>query len=304
MDGMNTNNKLILISCIAVLLLMQHASAVAASADSSLDPCTSGVRLTDILSDLSEQGHRIIYSSELIKDWMRVGELDLSRHKADAEVSAYLQQLLASFRLTTTPGAGNSLLIVEKEQSQGTHRHYIRGRVIDKRTREPLEGAIVLSDELRVATETSADGCYFLEHVAFGQYTVQITQKEYKPEEVAVLVSRLEPIWVQHEMVKSEHIDDEGLIGSRSAKPINRANPPYPLAAMRDKVSGYATVEFTVTSEGFVKNPKIIKAEPAGYFEENALASVKKLIYQRYYISGRPPEDLPNVRYTLKYLRN
>ncbi len=59
-----------------------------------------------------------------------------------------------------------------------------------------------------------------------------------------------------------------------SLKPNYRNPPVYPRRAKRSGVEGQVTVEFTVTREGRVSNPKVIRATPPGVFERAVLRSL------------------------------
>lgn len=52
--------------------------------------------------------------------------------------------------------------------------------------------------------------------------------------------------------------------------------PTYPLDAQRRGIEGKVVIRFVVDENGQVQNPEVIKAEPAGVFEEAALAAIVK----------------------------
>jgi protein TonB len=54
-----------------------------------------------------------------------------------------------------------------------------------------------------------------------------------------------------------------------------RPAPHYPKAALDAGVEGSVTVEVTIDADGRVQDAAIVKAEPAGWFEEEALRYVK-----------------------------
>lgn len=52
--------------------------------------------------------------------------------------------------------------------------------------------------------------------------------------------------------------------------------PRYPLAAMNRKLEGQVEVEFTITPDGRVANPRVVSAEPAGVFDRAALTAASR----------------------------
>ena len=61
---------------------------------------------------------------------------------------------------------------------------------------------------------------------------------------------------------------------------IATAELRYPATAKAAKIEGYVLVEYGINSEGQVVNPKVIKAEPPGVFEEAALAAVARWLFR------------------------
>lgn len=63
-----------------------------------------------------------------------------------------------------------------------------------------------------------------------------------------------------------------------SAEPrlISAPPPRYPLTAMRRKLEGQVTLEFTVEPDGSVSSPRVVSATPEGVFDEAALVAVSR----------------------------
>jgi len=78
--------------------------------------------------------------------------------------------------------------------------------------------------------------------------------------------------------------------------PIVNVAPPYPERAAAQGIEGYALIELTVNTDGTVKDPVVIEAEPNGYFERAALNAAQKLRFKPRIINGQPVE-VPGVRY-------
>jgi TonB family protein len=55
----------------------------------------------------------------------------------------------------------------------------------------------------------------------------------------------------------------------------DRPMPAYPIALLRDRIEGYAEVEFERAPDGTVQDARVINAMPRGEFEQAALAAVR-----------------------------
>lgn len=69
--------------------------------------------------------------------------------------------------------------------------------------------------------------------------------------------------------------------------PMVKVPPQYPSRALRNGIEGYVIVSFTVTSEGSVKDPKVIAANPPGAFDQAAINAVLKFKYKPRVIGGQ-----------------
>ncbi|SEH07331.1 transport protein TonB [Candidatus Venteria ishoeyi] len=68
--------------------------------------------------------------------------------------------------------------------------------------------------------------------------------------------------------------------------PLRRIDPVYPPRARRKHIEGRVTIEFIVTEQGAVSTPVVVKAIPAGIFEEEALQAIKRWKFSPKYIDG------------------
>jgi TonB family protein len=64
-------------------------------------------------------------------------------------------------------------------------------------------------------------------------------------------------------------------------EPLIEVTPSYPPAALARSQRGHVDVEFTVTPRGDVEDPRVTGAEPAGVFDQAALAAVRRWRYPR-----------------------
>ncbi|HDZ15990.1 MAG TPA: energy transducer TonB [Methylophaga aminisulfidivorans] len=72
--------------------------------------------------------------------------------------------------------------------------------------------------------------------------------------------------------------------------PIFRDPPKYPRSARRRGIEGVVTISFIVTKDGRVRDPRIIKAEPANIFNDAALKAILKWKFKAKLVDGQPVE--------------
>ncbi len=81
-----------------------------------------------------------------------------------------------------------------------------------------------------------------------------------------------------------------GCLGSynRPIQLISFSGPSYPEAARQRKVEGFVIVRYDVTVDGVVQNVRVVAAEPAGIFDEAALATLRTWRYKAPILDGEP----------------
>lgn len=77
--------------------------------------------------------------------------------------------------------------------------------------------------------------------------------------------------------------------------PIVKVAPTYPRRALSRGIEGYAVIEYTVTKQGTVRDPKVVESQPEGVFDKAALKSAARYKYKPRVINGEPVE-VPGVR--------
>ena len=77
--------------------------------------------------------------------------------------------------------------------------------------------------------------------------------------------------------------------------PIVKVQPQYPRRALSRGIEGYVIVEFTVTTNGSVKDPVVVEAVPPNVFNRAAMKAALKFKYKPRVIDGEPVE-VPGVR--------
>ena len=68
---------------------------------------------------------------------------------------------------------------------------------------------------------------------------------------------------------------------SRIPALVSAPQPRYPVMAQRRKIEGEVTVEITIQPDGSVGNTRVLSAQPAGTFDEAALAAAKRWRFER-----------------------
>jgi len=72
--------------------------------------------------------------------------------------------------------------------------------------------------------------------------------------------------------------------------PIVKVAPIYPRRAQSRGIEGYVIVEFTVTTNGSVRDPFVIEAKPEGVFDRAALDAALKFKYKPRVVDGTATE--------------
>ena len=86
--------------------------------------------------------------------------------------------------------------------------------------------------------------------------------------------------------------------------PIVKVSPNYPSRAASRGIEGYVLLEFTVSSAGAVRDPKVVEASPAGIFDRAAKEAALKFRYKPRVVNGTPI-DVPGVLNRITFnLRN
>jgi protein TonB len=88
--------------------------------------------------------------------------------------------------------------------------------------------------------------------------------------------------------------------------PVSTRMPIIPEVAWVNKINGWVLLAFTVTSEGRVKDIRVLNASPKGIFEENAVITASDWRYQGFigydrYVSQKIEFEWKNYPYNLDY---
>ncbi len=77
---------------------------------------------------------------------------------------------------------------------------------------------------------------------------------------------------------------------SSNLVPTLKTKPVYPPRALRSGIEGIVTVEFTIAVDGSVKDPRIIKSNPAKIFDRSVLKAIKKWKFNPDIVDGKAIE--------------
>ena len=91
-------------------------------------------------------------------------------------------------------------------------------------------------------------------------------------------------------LAQADRSKDGGLV------PLVTIAPMYPRNALRKRAEGYVIVEFTVTKDGTVKSPKVIKAQPRRLFNQAALRTILRYKFKPVIVDGQPQETRASWR--------
>ena len=82
--------------------------------------------------------------------------------------------------------------------------------------------------------------------------------------------------------------------------PIVKVAPIYPRRAQSRGVTGYCTVEYTVTKAGTTRDIVPVDCEPSGYFERASVKAAEKFKYKPRVVDGEPIE-VPGIQNRFTY---
>lgn len=75
-------------------------------------------------------------------------------------------------------------------------------------------------------------------------------------------------------------------ITDRSATPLVRVEPKYPITAARDGITGWVRLAFSIDEVGNVTDVEVLASEPANIFNREAIKALKRWKYQPTIVNG------------------
>ena len=78
---------------------------------------------------------------------------------------------------------------------------------------------------------------------------------------------------------------------STNVIPLVRIPPTYPMRAANRRIEGWVKIEFTITTEGTVKDAVVIASQPSSIFNRAALKAIKRWKFKPHIIAGEAYEQ-------------
>ena len=78
---------------------------------------------------------------------------------------------------------------------------------------------------------------------------------------------------------------------STNVIPLVRIPPRYPMRAANRGIQGWVKIEFIITEQGTVKDPKVIDAMPSKIFNRAALQAIRRWKFKAKIIGGEAFEQ-------------
>ncbi|SNY51784.1 outer membrane transport energization protein TonB [Arsukibacterium tuosuense] len=73
----------------------------------------------------------------------------------------------------------------------------------------------------------------------------------------------------------------------KTATPVVRVEPRFPVEALRDGISGWVKLRFSIDESGSVTDVEVLQAEPRGVFDREAARALRRWKYQPQVIDGK-----------------
>jgi TonB family protein len=85
-----------------------------------------------------------------------------------------------------------------------------------------------------------------------------------------------------------------GCLGAsnRPLQLLSGSGPTYPATARAEGVEGFVVVRYNVTLQGRVSNARVVRAEPAGVFDDAALVAVRSWVFNPSLVEGEPQAEV------------
>jgi outer membrane receptor protein involved in Fe transport len=121
------------------------------------------------LERLRANGATILYSSDLIKPWMRV-----RGDPSGGDPQQILLEILEPYGVTVTETPAGQLLLVRKTDPEPPSGS-VSGIVVRKSDGSPLSGASIRLDDSEEEIETAKDGRFYISEVPIGWHRIQVS---------------------------------------------------------------------------------------------------------------------------------
>lgn len=82
-------------------------------------------------------------------------------------------------------------------------------------------------------------------------------------------------------------INSFGTGRDKTATPVVRVEPRFPVDALRNGISGWVKLRFSIDESGSVTDVDVLQAEPRGVFDREAIRALRRWKYQPQVIDGK-----------------
>jgi len=104
----------------------------------------------------------------------------------------------------------------------------------------------------------------------------QVSKKKHQASIISLFLLLVFAISSWSAMAQVVTDNDGGIV----LTPSHRAAPMYPFTAVKEKISGQVTVEFTVTKDGQVINAQAVESTPAEIFDKAAVKAIEQWTFE------------------------
>ncbi len=88
----------------------------------------------------------------------------------------------------------------------------------------------------------------------------------------------------------------DAVVAAHTLRATRRVEPDYPPQALRSLVSGWVEMEFTVGTDGSVRDVTVIESEPGRTFDSAAITAMRRYRYEPVLHDGEPVEQRARIR--------
>lgn len=90
--------------------------------------------------------------------------------------------------------------------------------------------------------------------------------------------------------------DQQAVVSASALRAVRRPAADYPQQALQNLISGWVEMEFTVATDGSVRDVNVIASEPGRVFDAAAVAAMRRYRYEPVIRDGEPMEQRARLR--------
>jgi protein TonB len=226
------------------------------------------------IASASESGASQGDITSLTRDVQRVRIA--ARAESMAKLSTSFNQRLAQGRLVDPPNDSAKFYLTELTQAEANHPStQLARQALGSRMLEEARGAIAKKD--------------------------YATARRWVGEAKAIGFSESGTAALERDIVAAQNAsarsEADNVVNAPSVLTLTRSvQPTYPESALKRGTEGWVDIAFTVRTDGTVGNIDVTGAEPAGIFEQSAVAAVRRWRYEPIRRGGRVIEQRARLR--------